>query len=78
MNLIWKQMGFAKGKTAMFKDTKLVIIRHKRNVWAAYVGNRRLTRFKIKEVSPWLDGQAFQDTKLSLLPSFLIFNYRNL
>ena len=42
-------MGFAKGKTAMFKDTKLVIIRHKRNVWAAYVGNRRLTRFKIKE-----------------------------
>ncbi len=42
-------MAFAKGETAMFNDTKIGIIRHKGNVWAAYVGNRKLEDSKSKK-----------------------------
>ncbi len=42
-------MAFAKGEIAMFNAIKLGIIRHKGNVWAAYVGNRRLTDSKSKK-----------------------------
>ena len=42
-------MAFAKGETAMFNNTKLRVIRHKRNVWAAYVGNRKLEDSKSKK-----------------------------
>jgi hypothetical protein len=42
MNLIWKPMALAKGETAMFNNIKLVIIRHKGNIWSAYVGNKKL------------------------------------
>ncbi len=49
MNLIWKPMAFAKGEIAMFNNIKLGIIRHKGNVWAAYVGNHRLIDSKSKK-----------------------------
>ena len=42
-------MAFAKGETAMFNDTKIGIIRHKGNVWAAYVGNRKSEDSKSKK-----------------------------
>ncbi len=42
-------MAFAKGETAMFNDTTIGIIRHKGNVWAAYVGNRKLEDSKSKK-----------------------------
>ncbi len=42
-------MPFARGETAVFNDTKLGIIRHKGNVWAAYVGNHKLTDSKSKK-----------------------------
>jgi len=49
MILTWKPMSFAKGETAIFNDTKLGIIRHKGNVWAAYIGNRKLIDSKSKK-----------------------------
>ncbi len=42
-------MAFAKGEIAMFNDIKLGIIRHKGNLWAAYVGNHRLNNSKSKK-----------------------------
>ncbi len=42
-------MVFAKGETAMFNDTKIGIIRHEGNVWAACVGNRKLEDSKSKK-----------------------------
>jgi hypothetical protein len=48
MKLTWKPMAFAKGETAIFNNIKLGIIRHKGNVWCAYVGNKRLTDSKSK------------------------------
>jgi hypothetical protein len=42
-------MAFAKGETAMFNDTKIGIIRHEGNVWAACVGNRKLEDSKSKK-----------------------------
>ena len=42
-------MPFARGETAEFKEIKLGIIRHKGNVWAAYVGNRKLSDSKSKK-----------------------------
>lgn len=42
-------MAFAKGETAVFNDTKIGIIRHKGNVRAAYVGNRKLEDLKSKK-----------------------------
>ena len=41
-------MAFAKGEIAMFDGIKLGIIRHKGNIWAAYVGNHRLDDSKSK------------------------------
>jgi hypothetical protein len=63
MSLIWKPMPFAKGETAIFNETKLGIIRHKGNVWAAYIGNRRLIDSKskkeaIKRIMEEIDGQG--------------------
>lgn len=49
MNLTWKPMPLAKGETAGFNGIKLGIIRHNGNVWAAYVGNRKLTDSKSKK-----------------------------
>ncbi len=56
-------MPFAKGETAIFNETKLGIIRHKGNVWAAYIGNRRLIDSKskkeaIKRIMEEIDGQG--------------------
>jgi len=48
-NLIWKPMAFAKGEIAMFNGTKLGIIRHKGNIWAAYVGNKKLDDSRSKK-----------------------------
>ena len=42
-------MAFAKGEIAMFNGTKLGIIRHTGNIWAAYVGNKKTRRLEIKE-----------------------------
>ena len=35
-------MAFATGETAVLNGTKLGIIRHTGNIWAAYVGNKKL------------------------------------
>ncbi len=56
-------MPFAKGETAIFNDIKLGIIRHKGNVWAAYIGNRKLTDSKskkeaLKRIMEEIDGQG--------------------
>ncbi len=48
MNLIWQPLPFARGETAMFGNIKLGIIRHRRNVWSAYVGNKKLKDSKSK------------------------------
>jgi hypothetical protein len=63
MILTWKPMPFAKGETAIFNDIKLGIIRHKGNVWAAYIGNRKLTDSKskkeaLKRIMEEIDGQG--------------------
>ncbi len=42
-------MAFAKGEIAMFNGTKLGIIRHTGNIWAAYVGNKKLDDSKSKK-----------------------------
>lgn len=42
-------MPFANGETAQFNEIKLGIIRHKGNLWAAYVGNRKLSDSKSKK-----------------------------
>ena len=42
-------MTFAKGETATFNNIKLGIIRHKGNVWCAFVGNKKLTDSKSKK-----------------------------
>lgn len=42
-------MAFARGETAQFNNLKLGIIRHKGNVWAAYVGNKKLADSKSKK-----------------------------
>lgn len=44
-------MPFAKGETAVFNNTKLGVIRHKGNIWCAYVGNKRLTDSKSKKAA---------------------------
>lgn len=49
MSFTWKPMVFAKGETAMCNNVKLGIIRHKGNVWCAYVGNKRLPDSKSKK-----------------------------
>jgi len=46
---MWTPMAFATGETTMFKNIKLIIIRHKGNIWAAYVGNKKLDDSKSKK-----------------------------
>jgi hypothetical protein len=48
MNLTWQPLPFATGETAMFGTIKLGIIRHRGNVWSAYVGNKKLKASKSK------------------------------
>jgi hypothetical protein len=48
-SLIWKPLPFAQDETAIFNNIKLGIIRHKRNVWTASVGNRKLADSKSKK-----------------------------
>ncbi len=49
MSIIWKPLSLAKGETAIFNNIKLGVIRHRGNIWAAYVGNKRLTDSKSKK-----------------------------
>ncbi len=42
-------MALARGETAQFNNLKLGIIRHKGNIWAAYVGNKKLADSKSKK-----------------------------
>jgi hypothetical protein len=63
MSLIWEPMAFARGETAKFNNLKLGIIRHKGNIWAAYVGNKKLADSKskkeaLKRVSEEVDTQG--------------------
>jgi hypothetical protein len=51
MQLTWTPLPFARGETTIFNETKLGIIRHRGNVWTAYVGNKKLPDSKSKERS---------------------------
>jgi hypothetical protein len=49
VNLTWQPLSFARGETAMFGNIKLGIIRHRGNIWAAYVGNKKLSDLKSRK-----------------------------
>ncbi len=49
MELTWTPLPFARGETTIFNETKLGIIRHRGNVWSAYVGNKKLSDSKSKK-----------------------------
>jgi hypothetical protein len=49
MELTWTPLPFARGETTIFNETRLGIIRHRGNVRAAYVGNKKLPASKSKK-----------------------------
>lgn len=49
MSLNLKPVAFARGETSQFNNLKLGIMRHKGNIWAAYVVNKKLPDPKSKK-----------------------------